>query len=354
MSIGIDFGFSDVKIIHAEKDAAGNIEIKKAGTRPVITGDSDFDPDKLATAHWAAATQELTTELDIIPKKVKDPISSISGRNTSVKQLTTLEMEKSELADSLEFEARKHIPMDGTEPVIDFHILGQNEQELDKNDVLLIATTKNTILQHDKIKKSTGFKSGIFDSDPISLSNTYSHFHELPEEGVDIIINIGNFSTTLIAWGQKHRFFTRELDIAGFHFTKAIMQKRNINYNDAELIKRKEGVESLSDEGSDSAEVDPLAIKVAESTIFNQLSDELRKTLRYYMKSSNQAFFNKFYICGGSAYVPGLVEFIAENLNVDIEFLNPFEGNTEFTDIENPAQYAVAFGCAIRGLVEVS
>jgi type IV pilus assembly protein PilM len=263
-------------------------------------------------------------------------------------------MDKNELADSLEFEARKHIPMDGTEPVIDFHILGQNEQELDKNDVLLIATTKNTILQHDKIKKSTGFKSGIFDSDPISLSNTYSHFHELPEDGVDIIINIGNFSTTLIAWGQKHRFFTRELDIAGYHFTKAIMQKLNIDYNAAELIKREEGINSLSDDESSSAEVDPLAIKVAESTIFNQLSDELRKTLRYYMKSSNQAFFNKFYICGGSAYVPGLVEFIAENLNIDIEFLNPFEGNSEFTDIENPAQYAVAFGCAIRGLVEAS
>ena len=72
------------------------------------------------------------------------------------------------------------------------------------------------------------------------------------------------------------------------------------------------------------------------------------------MKSSNQAFFNKFYICGGSAYVPGLVEFIAENLNIDIEFLNPFEGNSEFSDIQNPAQYAVAFGCAIRGLVEAS
>ena len=44
----------------------------------------------------------------------------------------------------------------------------------------------------------------------------------------------------------------------------------------------------------------------------------------------------------------------AKNLNIDIEFLNPFEGSTEFSDIENPAQYAVAFGCAIRGLVEAS
>jgi len=352
MTIGIDFGFSDVKIVVAEKNPDGNIHITNAGTRPVFVDEKDFDPEKLATAHWTAATQELTAEMGLIPKKIKNPISSISGRNTSVKQLTTLEMDNTELATSLEFEARKHIPMDGTEPVIDFHILGQNELELDKNDVLLIATTKNTILQHDKIKKSTGFKSGVFDSDPISLANAYTHFNELPKDGVDIIINIGNYSTTLIAWGQKHRFFTRELDIAGYHFTKEIMRKRNVDYNAAELIKREEGVKTLTDDGSSNTEVDPLAIKVAELTIFNQLTDELRKTLRYYMKSSNQAFFNKFYISGGSAYVPGLIELIAENLNIEIELLNPFDGSPGFENIENPAQYTVAFGCALRGLVE--
>ena len=354
MSIGIDLGFSDVKIIQAEKNTDGKIEIKKAGSRPVITGEHDFDPEKLTTAHWVAATQELTTELGIIPKKIKFPISSISGRNTSIKQLTTLEMDANELVTSLEFEARKHIPMDGTDPVIDYHILGQNEQELDKNDILLIATTRNTILQHDKIKKATGFKSGFFDSDPISLANAYLHFNDLPEEGVDVIIDIGNYSTSLIVWGKNHRFFTRELDIAGYHFSKEIMTKKNIDYKSAESIKREEGVNSINKDDSSAAEVDPLAIKVAESTIFNQLCEELRKTLRYYMKSSNQAFFNKFYITGGSAYLPGLIESIAESLNVELEILNPFEGSPGFENIENPAQYAVAFGCAIRGLVDAS
>ena len=48
----IDFGFSDVKIIHAEKkDNDGNIEIKNAGKRPVMDGEQDFDPEKLSTAH---------------------------------------------------------------------------------------------------------------------------------------------------------------------------------------------------------------------------------------------------------------------------------------------------------------
>ena len=27
---------------------------------------------------------------------------------------------------------KKHIPLDGTEPIIDYHILGQNKEEIDK------------------------------------------------------------------------------------------------------------------------------------------------------------------------------------------------------------------------------
>ena len=76
----------------------------------------------------------------------------------------------------------------------------------------------------------------------------------------------------------------------------------------------------------------------------------MRKTLRYYMKTSNQAFFNKFYLTGGSAEMDGLKEYIAENLNVEIELLNPFDNTECSIDIENPGQYAVAIGMAIRGL----
>ena len=52
----------------------------------------------------------------------------------SVKEITTLEMKEDELLQSLEFEAKKHIPLDGTEPIIDYHIIGQNKNEIDKNE----------------------------------------------------------------------------------------------------------------------------------------------------------------------------------------------------------------------------
>ena len=46
----------------------------------------------------------------------------------------------------------------------------------------------------------------------------------------------------------------------------------------------------------------------------------------------------------------GLQSYIAENLNVEVSMLNPFDNTECSLDIENPAQYAVAIGMAIRGL----
>ena len=46
----------------------------------------------------------------------------------------------------------------------------------------------------------------------------------------------------------------------------------------------------------------------------------------------------------------GLKNYIAENLNVDIELFNPFDNTECSLDVENPWQYTVAVGMAIRGL----
>ncbi len=350
MSIGIDFGFSHVKIVEIEPKDSG-FTIKNIGSKPIFEDLKNFNPEKINKSNWIAAIQELCQEMNINPNKIKTATSGLSGNKVSIKQITTLEMDSQELATSLEFEAKKHIPLDGTEPIIDYHIIGQNKEEIDKNDILLIATTKNYVSRHNEILTGCGFKGGIFDSSAISIMNSFLNANEISNEGVDVIINIGNQHTTLICWGKEHRFFVRELDIGGYHFTKATMEKNNVDYKEAEQLKIIRGVDAVKSEGdSDDVIDDPLAIKVEEKTIYSNLIEELRKTLRYYMKSSNQAYFNRFFMTGGSANLIGLKDLIDKELNVEIQIYDPIS-NIDYTgNIENPSQYTTALGLAIRGL----
>ncbi len=350
MIVSVDIGNSHVKIVQSEMNG-DKLRILKAGSKFIKT-DSKKIPESIDQAQFVATISELCSELDIAPKKMKNLISGLTGKEVSIKQLTTLEMNEEELGESLEFEAKKHIPLDGTEPILDYYIIGQNKEELDKNDILLIATTKNYINKHNDLLKKSGFKPKTFDADPLALMNCYLYSNELPEDGVDVLINIGDSTTTLMCWGKTHRFFIRELDISGAKFTDAVMKNNGVDYETALNMKHEKGLDSINAQEETTSEepADPLAIKVEQKTVFSNLVDEMRKTLRYYMKTTNQAYFNKFYLSGGSAQMHGLKDYVAENLNVEVELLDPFNNTECSLDIENPGQYAVAIGMAVRGL----
>ena len=121
------------------------------------------------------------------------------GSSTTIKQIVTLDLGGSELIQSLEFEAKKHIPLDGTEVIMDYHVIGDNVKEAGKIDVLLVATTKNLINQHDQLISEIGFKNrGIFDATPIALANLHTFNKGVPEQGTDVIINIGNANHSVL------------------------------------------------------------------------------------------------------------------------------------------------------------
>ena len=356
MSLGIDIGKYSVKIVELEQ-SGDQTKIKKIGEKNLFDDLTKYNHDKITASQISACIQDLCNEMNIKPKKIKTLTSSLSGKSIDVRQVTTLEMPDNELLVSLELEAKKHVPLDGTDAVIDYHLLGNNEEKLDQINLILTTTTKNKISEHAEILKNCGFKPGIFDADPVAMSNIYQYNHEMPEQGSDVLINIGNSSTTLIVWGEKSDFFTREIEISGDHITKEIVRKFGCNYLEAEQKKIKEGINVLNDapinnETNEDSENEPTnsGIMIEERTIFNDLVEEIRKTLRFYMKNNNNSFFNTFYILGGSSNMPGLNEFIINNLNVKVEFLDPMKNISNDIKIENPLKYSIALGLALRGL----
>ena len=68
------------------------------------------------------------------------------------------------------------------------------------------------------------------------------------------------------------------------------------------------------------------------------------------MKNNNQAFFNNFYITGGSSNIAGLDSFISTTLNVKAEILNPIKNINNDIAESNLNQYTTAIGLALRGL----
>ena len=260
-----------------------------------------------------------------------------------------MEMPSEELESAMTFEARKHIPMDGTDAVIDYQILGSNKQEVDKIDVGLVACTKGTLTNHMDLLKECGLKAGIVDVNPIAMCNAFSFVKTMPEDGLVVMLDIGAVSSGLVVYGINQQFFTRDLPIGSHHFVKEISEKKEIGYTQAQDSLIKEGIlasktqtDDVSQEGS---------VSLAERTVYDSLVEDMRRSLRFYAKQTGQSFFLKIFLSGGGATTPGLAEFVNQKLNIECAVFDPFENveGKEKLSISNPSQFTTALGLGIRG-----
>ena len=347
MYLGLDIGRQYVKMVTADKTRSG-YKLIDAGSRLIPDPNSAYDPEKIDQSHFVIAVKELFRQQGLNPKKAKVMISGINGSSASIKQITTMEMPSDELESAMTFEARKHIPMDGTDAVIDYQILGSNKKEVDKIDVGLVACTKGVLNNHIDLLKECGLKPGVVDVNPIAMSNAFSFIKDMPEDGLVVMLDIGALSSTLVVYGKGEQFFTRDLPIGGHHFVKELSEKREIGYTEAQDILFRDGITASK---KDTSIENTAEVGIAERTIYDNLIEDMRRSLRFYAKQTGQSFFLKIFLTGGAAATPGLTVMVNEKLNIECAVFDPFaslEGANNVS-ISNPSQYTTALGLGIRG-----
>ncbi|RPH06589.1 MAG: type IV pilus assembly protein PilM [bacterium TMED46] len=347
MYLGLDIGRQYVKMVAADKTKNG-YKLIDAGSRLIPDPNSAYDPEKIDQSHYVIAVKELFRQQGLNPKKAKVMISGINGSSASIKQITTMEMPSDELKSAMTFEARKHIPMDGTDAVIDYQILGSNKKEVDKIDVGLVACTKGVLNNHIDLLKECGLKPGVVDVNPIAMSNAFSFIKDMPEDGLVVMLDIGAISSTLVVYGKGEQFFTRDLPIGGHHFVKELSEKKEIGYTEAQDLLFRDGITSTKADTS-SENIDQVGI--AERTVYDNLVEDMRRSLRFYAKQTGQSFFLKIFLTGGAAATPGLTAIVNEKLNIECAVFDPFDSVDGAGDISisNPSQYTTALGLGIRG-----
>lgn len=347
MYLGLDIGRQYVKMVSVDKTKEG-FKVLDAGARLVPEPNSVFDPEKIDRHHRVMAVKELLRQQGLNPKRVKNIVTGINGSSASIKQITTMEMPSDELASAMTFEARKHIPMDGTDAVIDYQIFGSNKTEVDKIDVGLVACTKGVLTSHIDLLKECGLKPGVVDVNPIAMSNAFTFIKNMPNDGLVVILDIGAVSSSLVVYGKGQQFFTRDLPIGGHHFVKELAAKKVISYTDAQDLLYRDGLSAVVS----NASTDPMtSVGIAERTIYDNLVEDLRRSLRFYAKQTGQSFFLKIFLSGGAADTPGLTEFVASKLNIECGIFDPFENveGAENISVTNRSQFTTALGLGIRG-----
>ena len=347
LRVGLDVGSHSIKLVLLER-SGGKHRLADYRIRELYTGDMAYSPDGPRNAQAVPVLLEMFYDLGVSTKRVKYLASSVGGHTTSAKEISSLQMQEEEMASALLLEARKHLPLDGSETVVDYQVIGDDPKDSEKVRVLLTATTKKTFEAHLDLLREVELTPGIIDLEQLAAINSYMLFNELTDEGVITFMNVGCKKTTMVVIGRKDPFFTRDLPVAGMHFTNELMKTLGVKYQEAERHKKEHGLKT------DDVEIDAAegggGLKLAEKPALEKFGDELNRSLRFYIKETNQGMFNRFVLAGGSAGLPELKTYLEERFNVPTEIHNPLSQiETGGKTIPNPPQLSAAIGLALRG-----
>jgi len=343
-SLGIDIGTHSIKAVHLRKAHEG-FRLLSCEVRPTVPSGIEYVPSDLRKDRFAPVLTEILKSMKLSPKHIKHLVTSIGGEDTSIKQIKTIFLPDEELESALFFEAKKHIPISSNEMVLDYQVLSIEEKTNNMN-ILLAAANKDLLNEHTEILTASGLTANIVDIDSLAIANSFV-LNTLVEEGTYVLLNLGGHSTNMVIYGPQAKFFARDISYGGYHFTRDFMRRYNLTFEEAEQHKLDHGLSKPAIAGSAEA---LSMLDISEKTVEDQLVDEIRRSLRFYVKEANNSDFRKVYLLGGTAKLKGLAEYIQERINISTELYNPFaslEVSDRLADKKDP-QLALAIGLAMR------
>jgi type IV pilus assembly protein PilM len=343
-TVGIDVGSHSVKIVHLKKLHEG-FKLLNYEIRPTVPTGIEYMPSDLRNERFAPVIIEMLKTLRINPKHIKHLVTSIGGDNTSIKQIKTIFLPDEELESALFFEAKKHIPISGTDMVLDYQVLSVEEKTNNMN-ILLAATSKEVLNEHSNILMTAGLSPNIVDIDSLAIANSFA-LNAFAEDGVYVMLNLGAHRSNMVIWGPDSKLFARDIPYGGYNFTRDIMRRRQMEWEDAERYKLEFG---LNDNPA-LANVQTISmLDISEKTTEDSIVEEVRRSLRFYVKEAGNSDFRKLYLMGGTAKLKGLQEYIQDKVAIPTEIFMPFinvEMPEKFQDKKDP-QLALAIGLAMR------
>lgn len=346
LRVGLDIGSHAIKLVVAEKGSHGKVKFVKALSRDIYAGQDRFDADGPKKTQVVPILLEMFQEVGVRPKRIAHLATCIGGLNQAAKEIRTIQLSNEEMASSILQEARKHVPLDGSESVVDYQILGEDPKEADKVRVVVAATTKRMFDAHVDILREAELKPGIIDLEPLASANSYIGVNELPDDGVVVFLNIGARRTNLLLLSRKDMFFSRDLPIGGYNFTEEIMKKLNVKFDEAEQVKKTQGMGVKVAKTESAGGFEGLAL--AEKSAMEKLGDEINRSLRYYVKETGQSFFTHIEVVGGMAESREVMDFLASKFSIEVRAYDPFSYMEGVQEVRYRPQYAAAAGLATR------
>jgi len=307
--IGLDIGSSSIKVVEL-REAKDGFKLQHLGISPL-------PPEAIVDGALMDSVTIIDTIRDLVTStsKTRDVVTSVSGHSVIVKKITLPFMTETELEESIQWEAERHIPFDINDVNIDFQILGYGSENPDLMEVILVAAKKDIINDYVSVIMEAGLNPVVMDIEAFALENMLGINYEIEKDDIVAIANLGASVTNINILKDNLSAFTRDIFKGGNQITEEIQRQLHVDYEEAEKIKV-----GQKGEGASQSVVENVLRSASES-----LAVEIGNSLDFYQSSTTSQKISKLYVSGGGSKIKDFDIILQQQIGIPVEIANPFK-----------------------------
>ena len=337
--LGLDIGSRTIKLVELGKER-NTISLVSVGT--IST------PPKALTSKIAADSEAVAVAIKQLLKdanaRSRDVNLALPESQVFTRVIEMPQLSSRELTSALQWEAEQYIPLPLDQVNVDFSVLRDSKETgTNKMDVLLVASPKTLLEKYVNYLDLAGLNPIGVETEIISVSRALAS--SVSTVRTALIVSLGAQTTDLAILRGNVLSFTRSISAGGDALSRALAQSLGLEAIQAEEFKKTYGLEPDKLEGK---------IVTAVKPIMDTIINEIKRAVAFYVEKYPNDRVEVILLSGGTARIPGMVVYIAENIGSDIEIqlANPWVGiqrDARLTQVTtDAATYCVAVGLALR------
>jgi len=334
---GIDIGESAIKAVRLCK-IGDSVVVQDYRTVPCETRPEDAQGgDRDARIRNALATLQREVKL-----KGASVAVSMPGRDVFPRFISLPPVEKKRIPELVRYEARTQMPFPIEEVIWDYQPLAEEVTPGEEVEVALFAIKRATVYTFLDSLASAGLQPDLVEICPLALYNFL--MYDRPVETGTVIIDIGAENTDLVVMDGE-RFWTRNVSISGNDITRALQEKYQVSFEEAENLKRKTASTKQAEK-----------LFGVMRPILDDLIGEIQRSIGYYKAQSRNVRIEQIVLLGNAFKLRGLIDYFRKSLDYEVSLLDSLrrvklgaESDQRKFEAELP-NYGVAIGLALQAL----
>jgi len=355
--LGVDIGSAGVKVV----------ELKNENGRPrLVTYGFVEDTNDLIHDNSQAVKEKIAKMLVSINEKAqtttRKAVVGLPSFSVFSSVISLPVMDKKNLSQAIQWQAKKFIPLPIDEMTLDWKILSNNvdvkilekneeKKEDDKKEetpkkssenikVLIAAAPKKLVLKYVDIFKMAGLEMASLETENFALERSLVGGSKSPV----MIVDIGSLTSDITVVENGMPLLNRSVDVGGQTITKAIVNSMHVDEARAEQFKRDLG---FSGQGN--------LPKIIETTI-NPIINEIKYCSNLYASQQSSQKIEKIVLTGGSSFLTNIDKHLSQLLNIKVIIGDPWARVIYPIELKSvldnlAPRFSVAVGLAMREIV---